>query len=167
MNGRLARRGSHYASRRSLAGLWIPVLTGRLAGSPGSERWHVPPLFFLGLAWFVRSGTSMRLWNRTCMLFHRNGSTTRNLRRQRAHQAGTGRPNRVFHGLDEPSLAQCEKADRLNGSEQSRRGRSPPRGLIEGLAASVGRVEDWRGVPKVWPSLLLPVSSGSASLAKP
>jgi len=30
-----------------------------------------------------------------------------------------------------------------------------------------GRVEDWRGVPKVEPSLLLPVSSGSASIAKP
>ncbi len=30
-----------------------------------------------------------------------------------------------------------------------------------------GRVEDWRGVPKVWPSLLLPVSSGSASIAPP
>jgi hypothetical protein len=30
-----------------------------------------------------------------------------------------------------------------------------------------GRVEDWRGVPKVWPSLLLPVSVGSASIAEP
>ena len=29
------------------------------------------------------------------------------------------------------------------------------------------RVEDWRGVPKVWPSVLLPASSGSASLAEP
>jgi hypothetical protein len=31
----------------------------------------------------------------------------------------------------------------------------------------LGRVEDWRGVPKVRPSLLLPVSSGSASIAEP
>ena len=31
----------------------------------------------------------------------------------------------------------------------------------------LGRVEDWRGVPKVWPICLLPVSSGSASLAEP
>jgi hypothetical protein len=30
-----------------------------------------------------------------------------------------------------------------------------------------GRVEDWRGIPKVGPSRLLPVSSGSASIAKP
>ena len=30
-----------------------------------------------------------------------------------------------------------------------------------------GRVEVWRGVPKVWPSLLLPVSVGSASIAEP
>ena len=30
-----------------------------------------------------------------------------------------------------------------------------------------GRVEDWRGIPKVEPSRLLPVSSGSASIAKP
>jgi hypothetical protein len=30
-----------------------------------------------------------------------------------------------------------------------------------------GRVEDWRGVPKVWTSLLLPVSVGSASIAEP
>jgi hypothetical protein len=28
-----------------------------------------------------------------------------------------------------------------------------------------GRVEDWRGVPKVKPSLLLPVSVGSASIS--
>jgi hypothetical protein len=32
---------------------------------------------------------------------------------------------------------------------------------------ALGRVEDWRGVPKVWPSLLLPVSVGSASIAEP
>ena len=31
----------------------------------------------------------------------------------------------------------------------------------------VGRVEDWRGVPQVRPILVLPVSSESASLAKP
>ncbi|MFZ1005961.1 MAG: hypothetical protein WAN65_03935 [Candidatus Sulfotelmatobacter sp.] len=30
-----------------------------------------------------------------------------------------------------------------------------------------GRVEDWRGVPKVKPICLLPVSSGSASLTRP
>jgi len=30
-----------------------------------------------------------------------------------------------------------------------------------------GRVEDWRGIPKVKPICLLPVSSGSASLAEP
>jgi len=35
------------------------------------------------------------------------------------------------------------------------------------LLVDCGRVEDWRGVPKVWPSLLLPVSSGSASIAEP
>jgi hypothetical protein len=29
------------------------------------------------------------------------------------------------------------------------------------------RVEDWRGIPKVEPSRLLPVSSGSASIARP
>jgi hypothetical protein len=38
----------------------------------------------------------------------------------------------------------------------------------EDLAQNItGRVEDWRGVPKVWPSLLLPVSVGSASIAEP
>jgi hypothetical protein len=36
-----------------------------------------------------------------------------------------------------------------------------------GFLDASGRVEDWRGVPKVWPSLLLPVSVGSASIAKP
>ena len=35
------------------------------------------------------------------------------------------------------------------------------------FATLAGRVEDWRGVPKVWPSLLLPVSVGSASIAEP
>jgi hypothetical protein len=30
----------------------------------------------------------------------------------------------------------------------------------------LGRVEDWRGVPKVRPICLLPVSYGSASLAE-
>ena len=30
-----------------------------------------------------------------------------------------------------------------------------------------GRVEDWRGAPQAWPIRLLPVSSGSASLAEP
>jgi hypothetical protein len=34
-------------------------------------------------------------------------------------------------------------------------------------SCEAGRVEDWRGVPKVWPSLLLPVSVGSASIAEP
>jgi hypothetical protein len=36
-----------------------------------------------------------------------------------------------------------------------------------GCRMLAGRVEDWRGVPKVWPSLLLPVSVGSASIAEP
>ena len=31
----------------------------------------------------------------------------------------------------------------------------------------LGRVEDWRGVPKVRPICLLPVSYGSASLSEP
>jgi len=33
---RTRRRGSHYASRRALTGLWVPVLTGSLAVSLGS-----------------------------------------------------------------------------------------------------------------------------------
>jgi hypothetical protein len=50
--------------------------------------------------------------------------------------------------------------------------RSPRAGFLDpdfGTASPVkwGRVEDWRGVPKVQPSRLLPVSSGSASVAKP
>jgi hypothetical protein len=47
-----------------------------------------------------------------------------------------------------------------------------PGRLFQSFVADVGdyaygRVEDWRGVPKVWPSLLLPVSVGSASIAEP
>jgi hypothetical protein len=48
-------------------------------------------------------------------------------------------------------------------------GSGPETGFAE-ISSDVleaGRVEDWRGVPKVQPSLFLPVSSGSASIAKP
>jgi phenylacetate-CoA ligase len=44
---------------------------------------------------------------------------------------------------------------------------SPAEDGETGRIVLTGRVEDWRGVPKVKPSLFLPVSSGSASLARP
>jgi hypothetical protein len=52
-------------------------------------------------------------------------------------------------------------------------GRSPLRNsplmysLVSARKVRIGRVEDWRGAPKVQPILLLPVSSGSASLTEP